>query len=163
MTMNPSESAVNVRAGELTDVAACKAIADDHRAELGFLTHAVFVEAVSRGRLLVAAVSDGLPAGFVRFNHRVRGSETALYDICVARTEQRRGIGRLLVEALAVICHAADRSTIVLRCPDGLPANGFYERLGFRQSGIEAGRRRRLVVWRLTIEGPAWSSSRQRP
>jgi ribosomal protein S18 acetylase RimI-like enzyme len=133
------------------DIDACKTIADQHRDMLGFLTRAVFTEAAERQRLLVAAI-DGQVVGFVRFNHRVRGTETAIYDICTDRQIQGRGVGRALVVALAAECRRCNRETIALRCPEGAPANDFYAHIGFQQGAIEAGKRRRLIVWRLPIK-----------
>jgi ribosomal protein S18 acetylase RimI-like enzyme len=127
-------------------------IADQHRQVLGFLPKAIFQEAAERGKLLVAQASDQRITGLVRFNHRVRGSETAIYDICVDDQLQHQGIGRAMVSALASECIKVPRSAIVLRCPEGLPANDFYQHIGFYQDGIQAGKRRRLVVWRLPIE-----------
>lgn len=140
-----------MRLANSADVAACKAIAEQYRAVLGFLPRAVFAEAAERGRLLVAVDGDGAVTGFLRFNHRARGTETALYDICVDGERQRCGIGRSLVDALGAACRSVGHSAIALRCPEGLPANDFYAALGFRAVGIEAGRRRRLLLWRLDL------------
>jgi len=144
-------AAISVRGAEPDDIRACKVIADAHREALGFMVAAVFTDAIRRDQLLVANQSDRM-VGFVRFNHRVRGDETALYDICVAASDQRLGVGRLLVQALSESCRLRERRTIVLRCPESLPANAFYARLGFQRITVEPGRRRPLVLWRLTLQ-----------
>jgi ribosomal protein S18 acetylase RimI-like enzyme len=156
--MTEIASSVTTRLAHHDDILLCKRIADAHRSEMGFLTRAMFAGAITRGHLLVAETGDGVLAGFLRFNHRVRGTETALYDICVERSLKRRGVGKALVASLVKMCEAANRSAIILRCPEELPANSFYERLGFRRCTVEPGRRRRLVVWRLAIKGHPWSS-----
>ena len=79
-----SRPAAVVRAATLDDIDACKTIAEQHRTALGFLTRAVFADASDRGHLLVAESGDGQVVGFVRFNHRRQGAETAVYDIAVA-------------------------------------------------------------------------------
>lgn len=142
---------VSVRGAEWDDIRTCKAIADAHREALGFLVAAAFVDAMRRSQLFVADQA-GSVVGFVRFNHRVRGDETALYDICVEASAQHQGVGRLLVQALSESCRSHGRHTIALRCPEGLPANGFYARLGFQRITVEPGRRRPLVLWRLTLQ-----------
>lgn len=139
-----------IRPAELRDVSACKAIADANREALGFIVAAVFVDAVHRNRLLVAE-SAGEVIGFVRYNHRVRGAETTLYDICVARSFRLQGVGRSLTAALREVCQSNKRHAIIARCPEDLSANAFYARLGFQQITVEPGRRRRLVLWRLTL------------
>jgi ribosomal protein S18 acetylase RimI-like enzyme len=153
-----SQAGVVIRFAHDTDVPACKRIADAHRGDLGFLPRAVFVEAAKRKRLLVAETGEKHVVGFVRFNHRVRGPETALYDICVDRDHHRMGIGAALVSSLVAECRLLGRSSIMLRCPEGAAASAFYDRLGFLQSGLESGRQRRIVVWRIAIREPAWSS-----
>jgi ribosomal protein S18 acetylase RimI-like enzyme len=141
----------SIRGAEPNDIPACKAIADAHREALGFIVAATFADAIRRGQLLVADRA-GEVVGFVRYNHRVRGIETALYDICVASSAQRQGVGRLLIESLIASCRLHGRYTIVLRCPANLPANAFYARLGFQRLEVEPGRRRPLVLWRLTLQ-----------
>jgi ribosomal protein S18 acetylase RimI-like enzyme len=140
------------------DIIACKRIADQNREAFGFLPRPVFVEAVERRRLLVAASSTGVVIGFVRFNHRMRGTETALYDICVDNSLRRQGVGRALVAALVDECRRANRETVVLKCPEGLPANDFYDRLGFERQGMVQGRRRNLIIWCLSTGNDLCSS-----
>lgn len=150
------ERAFRIRQALADDVVACKKIADKHRHALGFLPKPVFSEAVVRRSLLIAETSspNGQVVGFVRYNHRKRGTETAIYDICVANTHKQQGVGRALVFAVADDCLQNNRESIILRCPENLPANQFYRQIGFEQLEIEEGRSRRLMVWRLVLEGP---------
>lgn len=141
-----------VRLGQAADIPSCKPIADQHRDVLGFLTRGVFAEAVEKQHLLVADLGEQQIVGFVRFNHRKRGTETAIYDIGVDQHFQRQGIGRALVGALANECRIWNRDTIALRCPEGVPANDFYCHIGFQHMGILPGRKRRLMIWQLPIE-----------
>lgn len=149
-----------MRQATLDDVVDVKKIADQHRHALGFLPKPVFSDSVKRHSLLVA-VSEGHLVGFVRYNHRKRGTETAIYDICVADDYKRQGIGRGLVESLIDECRKNDRVSIMLRCPEDLPANQFYERIGFENNGVEMGRRRKLVTWRLRFEADCHEPSRK--
>jgi ribosomal protein S18 acetylase RimI-like enzyme len=144
---------VSVRLAEPADVAACKTIADQHRRELGFLTRAVFLEAIEKGKLLVARSSEtSAIVGFVRINHRRSGTETAIYDVCVDDHYHRQGVGRALVKAVAEQSGQFNRTSIVLLCPEDLSANDFYRSIGFEREGVEAGRRRALVKWRLRLD-----------
>ena len=139
-----------VRVAELSDISACKSIADSHRDALGFVVTAVFADAIRRNQLLVAE-REGEVIGFLRYNHRLRGHETVLYDIGVAHSAQRQGVGRLLVERLCESSRSYGRLAVVLRCPKNLPANTFYARLGFQRIRVEPGRRRPLVLWHLPL------------
>lgn len=144
-------TSITVRLANLNDISACKAIADAHRDELGFIVAASFADSIRRGQLLIAE-RDEKVLGFVRFNHRVRGNETALYDICVTKSAQGQGVGRLLVETLIESCRLRGRHSIILRCPENLVANSFYAHLGFQRMTTEQGRRRPLVLWRLRLQ-----------
>lgn len=150
MPPNGKLPAVFVRPAELRDIPFCKAIADANREALGFIVAAAFADAICRNQLLVAESAEEV-VGFVRYNHRVRGAETALYDICVASVARLQGVGRSLVAALSELCRLHERNTIIARCPEDLPSNAFYARLGFQRITVEPGRRRRLVLWRLTL------------
>src|SRR6266540_2615603 len=99
MNERDQSEAIEVRTAQLSDIRSCKNIADRQRDALGFLPRPVFAEAIQRGQLLVAVSTQDI-VGFVRFNHRLRGIETALYDICVDVPMQRQGVGRSLVQAL---------------------------------------------------------------
>ena len=143
---------MNIRMATQEDINRCKEIVDKHRNVFGFLSRPIFQDAAERRSLLVALDSNQNVLGFVRFNHRVRGTETALYDICVDHGFQGQGIGRALISALIEECIKVPRLSIVLRCPEGLPSNDFYQHIGFRQAGIEQGKRRNLIVWRYKIE-----------
>ena len=138
----------------IEDVPQCKEIANRHRGEIGFLPSAVFLDAAKNGRLLILKNAENRVLGFLRFNHRVRGNESALYDVCVESNSQRQGLGRLLVLEFIEKCRVVGRTSIVLRCPENLPANVFYLQLGFVQSEIYDGKRRRLIVWRMSLESP---------
>lgn len=154
---NNQDRARIVRFAEPDDITLCKRIADQHRAALGFLTRGIFEEAFARRQLLVASGGQNDVVGFLRFNHRKQGFETAIYDIAVERSMQRQGIGRVLIAALVADCRSFGRTTIVLKCPEGLAAHSFYERLGFVRCGVEVGRRRSLVIWRRAAEVDVWS------
>lgn len=150
--MSSQSLAFSIRLAVPADVPACKAIADDHKHELGFLTRAVFSEAIARHNLLVAQLTDSSKiVAFVRYNHRKRGSETAIYDICVDINHYRMGAGRALLDVLATDCRSRERTSIILKCPEDLSANQFYQSIGFQRIGLDAGRRRALVVWRLLL------------
>lgn len=156
--MDPFPCRMIVRPATQDDVLFCKAVAEQHRNAFGFLPRAVFLEAAERGQLQVVERHTGEVIGFIRYNHRKRGSESIIYDIAVSTTSQKCGAGRALISALAAECKALGRTSIVLRCPTDLPANAFYRRTGFTHEGVEPGRRRTLAVWRLVLDGEVCSS-----
>ena len=138
-----------VRAARLGDIDRIKAIADENRAELGFHTRESFAEGIEKAEILVA-VNDGDVAGFLRFHHTQAG-HTTLREVATARSFRGRGIGRRLVLALVEGARDAGSGCIRLSCPVELPANHFYQYLGFRRSHrrSKAGKSRPLYQWEL--------------
>lgn len=128
-----------------------KSIADQHRAELGFHVRQTFIDSIAKGQLFVARLGSGA-VGYVRFNHR-KDRATTLYEIVTIPTARGAGVGRQLVESLIKDCQAKGSRSIRLQCPVELPANGFYEKLGFERLGARSrpGRSRPLYEWQYTV------------
>lgn len=140
---------VRIRPANLDDLDAVKQIADHHKDELGFVPRPALVRSVDRQQLFVAENNAEL-VGFVDFRHR-RDGQTTLYHLAVRSEHRGQGIGRALISALADDSQRQGKSYIQLKCPEALPANTFYESLGFQPIGVEKGNRRPLVVWRLNV------------
>lgn len=134
-----------VRPAIAGDLDAVKALADQHRHELGFVLRPTLAESIQRGELLVAE-SDDRVVGFVEYHLR-RDKQITLYHIAVASGERRQGVGQALFSALREEAESQRATTILLKCPVGLGANQFYEAIGFGLSGTWAGRKRPLNVW----------------
>jgi len=153
---------VIVRHARMKDVAKVKALADEHRHELGFVKLAALEKAIQERRLLVAVVPSSLvpcpPSrvpriiGFVHFRCCKDGHAT-IYEIAVAPDWRGKGVGRKLVEAVCTHARLHSCTRLRLKCPIDLPANGFYQRLGFVRIGIEThdGNRRPLAIWELDL------------
>lgn len=141
---------INIRGIQVDDVLAIKALADANRGELGFNPRKKFEEVASQQRSFVA-ISNGDVVGFVIFRHRKIDSQTTLSEICVRQDFRHQHIGEALVARLIKECTEMSRDFIQLKCPVDLPANRFYQRLGFALHMTELGKKRSLNVWRLAI------------
>lgn len=141
---------INVRRIQIDDVSVIKALADADRKELGFNPRKKFEEVALQQRGLVA-VCNGEVIGFVIFRHRKIDLQTTLSEICVQQHFRHQNAGKLLVTELVKECTQMSREFIQLKCPTDLPANLFYQHLGFVIYNIEAGKKRSLNVWRLSI------------
>lgn len=119
------------------------------RSVFPFLPRSVFAEAETCGELLGEWVEETL-AGGLHYHARM-DRVTTIHEIVVAPEYRGRGIGRRLVERLRGICVQRGQHTIRAKCPEDLPANGFYARLGFRCVRTEPGRKRALNVWELSV------------
>ena len=153
---------VEVRLAKRSELKAVKRLADEHRHELGFVKLAALEKAIQERRLLVAVVPSSLvpcpPSrvpriiGFVHFRCCKDGHAT-IYEIAVAPDWRGKGVGRKLVEAVCTYARLHSCTRLRLKCPIDLPANGFYQRLGFVRIGIEThdGNRRPLAIWELDL------------
>lgn len=139
------------QAKNLSDVDDVKRIADQHRAELGFHARQAYVDSLSKGELLIAKIDDQI-VGFTRYHHR-RDNRTTLYEIAVTPDARGEGIGHRLIDALIADCRRVSSRCLRLSCPVELPANRFYEAVGFIRSTRRSrrGRSRPLYEWELPI------------
>ena len=139
------------QAKNLSDVDDVKRIADQHRAELGFHARQAYVDSLSKTELLIAKIDDQI-VGFTRYHHR-QDKRTTLYEIAVTPDARGKGIGHRLIDALIADCQRVSSRCLRLSCPVELPANRFYEAVGFIRSTRRSrrGRSRPLYEWELPI------------
>ena len=140
-----------VSASDFSVVDAIKRIADHSRAELGFHTRQAYVDSLNKGELLIAK-RDADVVGFARYHHR-RDHRTTLYEIAVTPNIRGKGVGRRLVDALIAECQRVSSRCLRLTCPVELPANRFYEAMGFIRSAGRSrpGKNRPLYEWELPV------------
>jgi predicted GNAT family N-acyltransferase len=74
-----------------------------------------------------AALSDGRLVGYARLH--LEGGDSHAYQVVVVEEMRRAGVGRALMDALAVRARAEGRDVLELDARDY--AVGFYERLGY--------------------------------
>jgi len=145
-----------VRKAGLTDLDAIKNLTEAHRHELGFVRRPALVESIQRKEVFVAENGAGI-VGFLEYHHR-RDNQTTLYHIAVRADHRKRGIGTALIDALTREAAQRHKTFIQIRCPADLPANSFYERVGCSQEGVQPGKKRDLIVWRLSLGSVAYKS-----
>ncbi len=155
MLLPQHQQPITVRLARKEDIAGAKRIADQNRSELGFINIAILRVAQSKGWLLVAAEWEDqrkrdIVIGFANF--RIRQDRNAtLYEIAIADTHRRTGVGTRLMSELIRRVHLAGGQYVRLKCPEGLSANHFYPKCGFRHVETEQGKKRRLQVWHYHI------------
>jgi len=94
----------------------------------------------------MASGGEAPVVGFVQV-HRRRDGQTTLHLIAVDPARRGEAIGTALLDAAFADSRARGMRGILLRCPQELPANRFYEQQGFHLRGVEPGKRRPLCVW----------------
>jgi ribosomal protein S18 acetylase RimI-like enzyme len=147
---------VRVRKACMEDLDAIKSLADANKVALGFVLRPALAAGVQRGWLLVAERAGQVAEqphviGFVHYRHR-RDAQTTLYEICVEEAWRGNGVGRALVRALLVESAARGKVCIRLKAPSDLPANKFYQQLGFTLADTEQGKRRQLNTWEIRLD-----------
>ncbi len=145
-----------VRKAVLADLEQIKKIADQHKRELGFVVRRALERSIEGNEVLVTDRDfDGVTA-FTQYHYR-RDNHITLYNIAVIDGYRSLGLGTKMIDALVMESHLVHGNTqaIVLKCPSGLPANAFYEKLGFVLVSVEPGKHRALNIWRLALEPKA--------
>ena len=126
-----------------SDVEGAAELFQRHREELGFVN-----TAQCREKDLYTVEKKGEVVGAALGNHCVRKPQTTLYEIAVDENHRRDGIGNELIARMA---SDSPHDKLVAKCPVDLPANRFYESLGWVCVETEAGKNRPLNVWELTL------------
>ena len=81
--------------------------------------------------------------------HLRRDGQITVREIIVLPGHQRQGIGTEMIDTLKKTYGA---TSIFAKCPAELPANDFYQVLGFQCEGTETTRTGRLLkLWRLDL------------
>lgn len=140
---------ITFRKATKADIDTIKQLADAHRHELGFVRRPALLEAIKRLELIVADNCQEL-VGFIEYRHR-KDEQTTLYNIVVKPNWRRKGIGKQLFQELANEAQTKSKQFILLKCPEDLPANDFYNHIGCTQINIENGKSRRLIVWKREV------------
>lgn len=145
---------LRIRLGVEGDIDACDTIAKAQEkrypSSLGWVMKVSYIR---KNHFFHVAEVDGIVRGFVLYSRPTRGANegwSVVHALAVASDFERQGVGRNLL--YSVPC------PIRLKCPQTVgkehlpnPANDFYRNAGFRLSGEEAGKHRRLNIYELKI------------
>jgi len=100
------------------------------------------------GHHLLIATEAGTPAGFVtgiEMTHPDKGTEMFLYELAVDGAFRRRGVGRALVDALAVVARDAGCHAMwVMTDADNGAALATYRSVGAEQESTHV-----MLAWRI--------------
>jgi N-acetylglutamate synthase-like GNAT family acetyltransferase len=140
---------VTIRKAEMSDLQDIKRIADIHKTELGFIMRPVLVRSIEQEEIFVVANGEGI-IGFMQYHHRL-DSQTTLHNIVIQSNYRKRGFGHQLETALEMEARCRNQLHIQLKCPEDLPANNFYESVGYEKVDTEQGKLRRLNIWRKNL------------
>ena len=147
---------VTIREASQEDAPAIGALSKASQDELGAISqHRHWLRhQIDIGEVFVAATSGVELVGFVLFNHHplTEHELTTIYYLCVHSTYRRYGIGKRLMEAVAVDARLFGKKGITLRCPNQLQANHFYKSIGYTFEGSETDQEGDLLnSWTLSL------------
>lgn len=147
---------VKVREARAEDFPALLYLAEASKEELGrvYLHERWLEQEISHGEVFVAETSGGGIGGFVVFDHHrhTEDEHTTVLYICTDASQRRRGIGKLLMEAVAADARLYSKRLITLKCPAHLPANYFYRSVGCRLRKQEISKEGGLLnLWELPL------------
>lgn len=114
--------------------------ADMNKDALGFLPASVYDEAAQSENLLIAVVPrEGLNvyAGHLLFGGRFPHAK--VYQLFVVPEFRGRDVARVLIEKLVEITEASNYLSISARVAADLPANGFWQAMGFEIASVKPG------------------------
>ena len=141
-----SPADLDIRYANIDDCPIIQSICNEAKGVFGFIMLPSLQKGCHRKELIVATMIDKI-LGFAHFHDRRDGVRT-IYEMSVRKEVQKQGIGRFLLNYLFdTLPNSA--TGIRLKCPVDIPANAFYQRLGFSNCGVEKGRRRQLRIWGL--------------
>ena len=130
-----------IREASQEDAPAIRALSEESQDELGSISqhHHWLTYQIDKGDVFVAETSEGEVVGFVVFDHNPleEHEHTTIFYLCIHSTYRRHGIGKRLMEAVAVDARLLGNKRITLKCPTQLPANHFYHSIGYTLEGTE--------------------------
>lgn len=137
------------------DAAYCVRLMKRSTDYLGFLPKDALKEHIDYNHVLIAKY-DGSPLGYAVHGAPAKKlwSATRIFQLAVEPIIWRNTIGTHLVRRIAEQAHRTCTATLSLRCRDGIPANAFWQALGFKMEHLELGglRRRKLIIhWRIPV------------
>jgi ribosomal-protein-alanine acetyltransferase len=94
-----------------------------------------FVDSLREGNLCKVLKLDERIIGFVVMMFGVDDAE--ILDIAIAREQQRKGLGKIMMQRMLDYARGAGKSRVVLEVRESnLPARALYEQLGFVRIGL---------------------------
>ena len=127
------------------------------------------LELGSMGRFMLAIIRDRIKSSsalVIKDNdilvcaaltrNRKRDNTNLIEHIAVSKDYQGAGYGKMMVNSIIESAIAQSKSFITLTCLDGLPANKFYEHMGFKRAGVKVDKHGSFIIWQMPLE--RWSS-----
>ncbi|MEL1241885.1 GNAT family N-acetyltransferase [Flavobacterium flavipallidum] len=106
-------------------------------AQLNYMLNAFYSEEslqanINNGHEFILALEEGAALGFASFEHQYQNrAATKIHKIYMLPESQGKGIGKLLVNAIAQFAKENNAKVLILNVNRFNKALGFYEKMGF--------------------------------
>lgn len=121
------------------------AIADRNKGSFGFLSSSAFEQMASKGQLWIAVNSMGILKGYLMFGGTM--PTLKVFQIYACETTKGHGVGKQLIDALKEFAGSKNYHSIVARVASDLPANSFWEKVGFSVYGqVKGGETTKRII-----------------
>lgn len=98
-----------------------------------FYSDAALLKNMENGHEFILAKEDGVALGFASFEHHYQNQNaTKIHKIYMLPEAQGKGIGKLLIDAVAQFAKENNSDTLLLNVNRFNKALGFYQKLGFQ-------------------------------
>jgi len=148
--LNCIKKSTIIRKATKSDTSAIMALAKAHIWELGYIRRTEIEEAIKRNHVIVAEALDKV-VGFQEFRHLKRKPQTTLYHKAVSQRFRRFGIGTNLVDFVVDEAISLGQKKLIVKCAQGLEANKFHLKYGFKLKRIEEGKQRPINVYEMNL------------
>jgi ribosomal protein S18 acetylase RimI-like enzyme len=150
------ESTTRVREARTEDLADIMVLAEAHKDELGLVYRyrQWLIEQLNKGEIFVAETAGQELVGFVIFHHHrpTEDEHTTVLYICTKPVHRKRGVGKMLMDAVQADARLYRKTLITVNCPVLLAANQFYRRIGYQLRRQKSGERGSVLnVWELVV------------
>lgn len=120
-------------------------IADKNKKSFGFLSKSVYEQMASKNQLWVAVDEKGDLKGYLIFGGTMPSLK--VFQVYACKTARGHGVGKVLIDSLKEHASKENYHTISAKVASDLPANFFWEKLGFSiHRQIEGGKAKKRVI-----------------
>jgi len=127
-----------IRSANYLDVDVLKAIYKQEKEHIGsFNLYQIWDNFLAgKGPNKFIIVEGEEPIAMCNYSYSIRKNYYVINDVGVLANHKKKGVGRLIVEAIKSKAHREGKQ-LVLKCNcDNKPANQFYEKVGMKLKGI---------------------------
>lgn len=104
----------------------------DYMMEMMYSIASLQIQANEKQHHFILAKENGIPVGFASYEFNCnQTNKTKIHKLYILSTQQRKGIGKVLLDYIAKEAKKQDNTALFLNVNKYNPAQHFYKKLGF--------------------------------